>query len=77
MRSERFEKSRREASMKAKKLKSRGDQLGLDELGFNPDYPWDCVFKLAAADDKFWEQEVEKPALFHLASPIWISMPGN
>ena len=75
MRAEQFDRLRRRAETEHGAATARGDPHPLD-----PVRPWDLVFKLAAADDKFWGEElVQKCVLFatHLKSQGQLGDPGH
>eukprot|EP00973_Karenia_brevis_P084544 11733701-Karenia_brevis.AAC.1 len=58
MRSEFLERIRR----RCVKTHAEREQAGLPS-DFNPDKPWDKVFKEAARDQEFWHDNVDKKAL--------------
>ena len=71
MRSEEFERIRSNAEIEHVGLtRSIGDRAACDQLGFDPKYPWDGVFRRATRADtsqEFWSTEVKDKALLHLS----------
>ena len=74
MRSERMERIYRNALTEDQELK---DAKGAGLRGFNPDKPWDYVFKVAANDKDFWDREVKEKVLLYNSNLMEMSSASD